>query len=270
MLERLETRAVGSRLLAALQMLGQHMDLGLERLDGVSRQRLGQCAADFSQVAAQRCQRLVGGELQRRYSAVDLTKLALEICEIRLPAHGVCGGVRRFAVEGALPCRNLCRPIGGAGRERLCGSGRDGGRGSGRGGSGRRGFGLRRWGILGPFLRVLLGLVRHALAFADHLIQPAVQPCQGFGNPVGRTVRRLRIVGPLMLVRRRFSMLLSHALKLARQIAEARIDRREVFAAGGLVLGQLIWCLRLTHACLRYSGTITQEPWIPWNRHTSE
>jgi hypothetical protein len=69
-------------------------------------------------------------------------------------------------------------------------------------------------------------------ALGDHLIEPAVEPCQRFRHPIGR-MRSCHGRGRARLWRR---IGVRHALKLPRQVVETLVDRREVVVVDFVVI----------------------------------
>ena len=108
-----------ARLPAVADALGQRPDLGFQRFDRAARHRLGQRAADFGEVFAERGDRAFVGLMQRRDLRVEFVKLLLDAREIvrRVPGRGLRrgggerrSGLRSATVERALPRGNLLGP----------------------------------------------------------------------------------------------------------------------------------------------------------------
>jgi hypothetical protein len=71
-------------------------------------------------------------------------------------------------------------------------------------------------------------------AFGDHLIEPAVEARQRFGDAIGR--RRSMLDWRRSSRERLRSMLVRHAFELTRQLVETIVDRREVVMDGLVVI----------------------------------
>ena len=202
---------IAAGLPAAADPLGQRADLGFERLHRLARHRVLEGAADLGKVAAQRGERVFVGLMQRGNLGGDLAKLVLERGQIlrrRRPGvrDSLWGSPHGAAVERMLAGRNLRGPVRTARRR-------------------WRGRGRRRSHHHCPALR----LDRRAAGLGNNLVEPAVEPRQGFAD----VVRGIVVAVP----RRRPPLIgLREAVEIARQIVETIVDRGEIVADRLLVV----------------------------------
>jgi hypothetical protein len=82
MFQRAERAAVGAHLPGAVDPFGERAHLALERLDRLTRHRLGQRSADIGEVVAKSVKRVLVGLKQSRDLRIDVAKLLLDPGEV--------------------------------------------------------------------------------------------------------------------------------------------------------------------------------------------
>ena len=117
-LDAAERFLIAAALAAALDLLAQRTDFGLERIDRLARQRFGERAADFRQLFAERRNRLI-----QVVRAAQRLHLAGQVVELPLDAGEIdrCGGRRERRCRGRrrrrrmlherIRCRRVCRAV---------------------------------------------------------------------------------------------------------------------------------------------------------------
>jgi hypothetical protein len=219
LLQPCERRAVTARLSAVFDARDQRAHLRLERLDRTAWPRPGQRPADFDHVMAQSGEGLLIRLLEGADLIHDVMELLFQAPEVASGPSRLHGR-RRIAIELALTGGDLGRPVRtDAIRCRRC-YGRSGERAPHRFTSGDS-------------------------PSADHLVQPAIESRQRFGDAVaGSRASLLRAAAPPEAV-------LREMFDMPRQLVEALVDGSEFIAEHVLVAARPIWFALLPHAFLR-------------------